>query len=284
MAQVQEGELVFDFSTATHVERLDAQREPLPTGMALVDFVVEEEARVLLEWLLRCVNAVVTGEALFTALRDVDIPTLQEGLNQAEKSVDTLINLIASRLGLDHDRVLGSRYSFPIMARYLTQRGGYVPNPRERDKLLYWYIHTFLWGRYTGSTESALNQDLNLMDEMDGALDRLINQLRQNRGDLRIQANDFVGWSRGARFYPLLYMLTRVCHSRDWDTGVELSKHMLGHLSSLALHHIFPKSVLYDYGYSQSEVNALANFTFLTQDAYPEPAISFPSALVWWMG
>ena len=48
MAHIQEGELAFDFSAATYVERLDAQGKPLPRGMALVDFVVEEDTRVLL--------------------------------------------------------------------------------------------------------------------------------------------------------------------------------------------------------------------------------------------
>lgn len=78
--------------------------------------------------------------------------------------------------------------------------------------------------------------------------------------------NDFLGWSRGARFYPLLYMLTRVCHAKDWGTGIELLNHLLGKLSSLQLHHIFPKALLYKHRYSVSEVNAIANFTFLTQE------------------
>ena len=41
-----------------------------------------------------------------------------------EDAVDYLLNLISSRLGLDHERVLGGRYSFPLLARYLDQRGG----------------------------------------------------------------------------------------------------------------------------------------------------------------
>lgn len=219
-----------------------------------------------LEWLLRCVNAIVTGEALFSALANVSPAQVHQGLEQSEKSVDTLLNLISARLGLDHDRVLGSRYSFPLLAHYLVRRGGSLSDFREQDKLLYWYVHTFLWGRYAGSTETILNQDLALIENLDGGLDRLIEQLRQSRGDLRIQANDFLGWSRGARFYPLLYMLTRVHHARDWESGVELSNHLLGKLSSLQMHHIFPKALLYKHGYTMSEVNALANFTFLTQE------------------
>ena len=219
-----------------------------------------------LEWLLRCVNVLITGEAFFSALKDVESATFKDGLGEAETAVDKLLNLISSRLGLDHDRVLGSRYSFPVLARYLNQRGGHLTDYRERDKLLYWYIHTFLWGRYAGSTESMLNQDLSLIEELDGALDRLIAQLRQTRGDLRVRPQDFLGYSQGARFYPLLYMLTRVSQSEDFDTGVPLSQHLLGKLSGLQIHHLFPKAQLYKHGYSRAEVNALANFTFLTQE------------------
>lgn len=219
-----------------------------------------------LEWLLRCVNSLVTGEALFSALANRRTAEVHEGLIQAENYIGYLLDLISSRLGLDHDRVLGSRYTFPLMVRYLSERGGSLHDHRERDQLLYWYIHTFLWGRYAGSTESVLNQDLEAIERIDGGLERLIAGLRRDRGDLRLNANDFLGWSTGTRFYPMTYMLTRVQHAKDWETGVELSNHMLGRMSRLEVHHIFPKSLLYDAGYAKSDVNQIANFTFLTQE------------------
>lgn len=219
-----------------------------------------------LDWLLRIINTTVTGEALFTALKDIDTATFKEGLHKAEKLVDTLLNRISGRLGLDHDRVLGSRASFPLLARYIAQKDGSLDDYKERDKLLYWYIHTFLWGRYAGSTESTLARDLNLIQDGNGALDRLISELRQHRGDLRLNSNDFSGWSKGARFYPLLYMLTRVHRARDWDSGIELADHLLGKLNNLQIHHIFPKKLLRKHKYPRPQINAIANFTFITQD------------------
>ena len=221
-----------------------------------------------LELQLRSVTTTLTGEAQFTALDSVDSGVIRNGLSTAAKHINTLLNLIGSRLGLDHDRVLGGRYALSLMARYLEQRNGVIEDPTERDKLLYWYVHSFLWGRYAGSTESVLDQDLGLIEDIQGGLDRLIGQLRQNRGDLQIHPDDFLGWSRGARFYPLLYMLTRVWQARDWETGIELKSHLLGNMSRLELHHIFPKAILYDTDppYERSDVNALANFTFLTKD------------------
>lgn len=219
-----------------------------------------------LEWYLRCITAITTGEAFFSSLAKIDTATFQEGVGKAEKRVDRLLNTISGRLGLDHGDVLGSPYSFPLMCRYLDQRGGNLSSSKERDRLMYWYVHTFLWGRYAGSTESVLSQDLRHIDEKDGALDRLIDQLRQNRGDLRIQPNDFRTWSRGSRFYPLLYMMTRVYGAKDLESGLELRMHLLGNLMRLELHHIFPKAKLYRHGYSRPEVNALGNFMFLTQE------------------
>ena len=54
--------------------------------------------------------------------------------------------------------------------------------------------------------------------------------------------------------------------ARDFGSGLPLHSHLLGHLASLQIHHIFPKAVLYAAGYGRSQVNAVANFCFLTQD------------------
>ncbi|WP_343410153.1 hypothetical protein [Candidatus Amarolinea dominans] len=97
------------------------------------------------------------------------------------------------------------------------------------------------------------------------ALDRLIDQLRTWRSDLEVRPDNFANWSVGARFYPMLYMLTRVGEARDWDTGLPLKANLLGKTSRLEIHHIFPKSQLYARGHDRPKVNSLANYCFLTQ-------------------
>ncbi|MCZ2804836.1 DUF262 domain-containing protein [Modestobacter sp. VKM Ac-2983] len=218
-----------------------------------------------LEWLLRNVNAEVTGEALFSALADVETTNVKAGLTQTIKRISHLLDIVAGRLGLDHDRVLFGRYAFPVMTRYLHHHNGKMPSAAERDKLLYWYIHAGMWGRFAGSTETVLNQDLAAVDG--GGIDALIDNMRQMRGgDLTVRPADFSGYSLGARFYPVLYLLTRTLGAQDFGSGVPLSAHMLGHLTGLQVHHIFPKAKLYAAGYKQGDVNAVANFCFLTQN------------------
>lgn len=239
-----------------------------------------------LDWLLRNINAVTTGKSLFSAMKDIDSATFKSGLESTEMVVDRILNLIASRLGLDHDRVLGSRYSVPLMSRFLQQRGGKLQTQAERDQLLYWYIHTMLWGRYSASTESVLATDLEAITAANAsgpgdALKRIIENLRRERSNLKLNESDFAGSSKGNRFYPLLYMMTRVCHAKDWGGGDELSNHLLGHMQRLEIHHVFPKALLYKHGFAKRQVNAIANFTFLTKETNLEisdadPAVYLP--------
>ena len=219
-----------------------------------------------LDWLLRSVNTVLTGEAKFQFLHDMSAEEIQEALKRATRHIDTCLNLIGGRLGLDHDQVLFGRFAVPVMVRYLDRRNNGPLNEKERDKLLFWFVQAGMWGRFSGSTESFLDQDLAVLEGDDGGLDKLLEQLRLWHGGLRVEPGHFTGWSLGARFYPVLYLLTRLGEARDWGTGLPLKASLLGKRNRLEVHHIFPKAPLYQRQYARSEVNALANFCFLTKD------------------
>jgi len=218
-----------------------------------------------LDWLLRSVNTTLTGEAKFQFLHEKSALEIQEGLKRATKHVDTSLNLISGRLGLDHDQVFFGRFGVPVMVRYLDQRNGPM-DAKERDKLLFWFVQAAMWGRFSGSTESFIDQDLAALEGADGGLDKLLEQLRLWHGGLRAEPGHFTGWSLGARFYPVLYLMTRMGASRDWGTGLPLKASLLGKMSKLEMHHIFPKAQLYKRKFKRPEVNALANFCFLTKD------------------
>lgn len=218
-----------------------------------------------LDWLLRSVNTVLTGEAKFQYLHNKTVEEIRNALNRASKHIDTCLNLIGGRLGLDHDQVLFGRYAVPVMVHYIDKFNGTL-DVRDRDRLLFWFVQAGMWGRYSGSTESYIDKDLAAFEEEGDKLNRLIDQLRLWHGGLRVEPGHFTGWSLGARFYPVLYMLTRMGNARDWGTGLPLKANLLGKMNRLEVHHIFPKAQLYKLGHQRAEVNAVGNFCFLTKD------------------
>jgi len=228
-----------------------------------------------LDWLLRSVNTVLTGEAKFSFLHNKTAEEIRDGLKRAVDHIDTCLNLISGRLGLDHDQVFFGRFAIPVMVRYLDQRGGAL-DARERDKLLFWFAQSGMWGRFSGSTETYIDQDLAALDGPEGGLDKMLEQLRLWHGGLQVEPGHFTGWSLGARFYPVLYMLTRMGEAKDWGTGLPLKSNLLGKLSRLEVHHIFPKAQLYKRNYKRPEVNALANFCFQTKQTNLEISDRLP--------
>ena len=143
-----------------------------------------------LDWLLRSVNTILTGEAKFSFLHDKGALDIQDGLNRANKKIDASLNLIAGRLGFDHDQVFFGRFGVPVMVRYMDQ----IKRPldaKERDKLLFWFAQAGMWGRFSGSTESFIDQDLAALEGEKGGLDALIEQLRLWHGGLRVEAGPF---------------------------------------------------------------------------------------------
>jgi hypothetical protein len=88
---------------------------------------------------------------------------VQDALKRASKHIETCLNVIGGRLGHDHDRVFFGRFGVPMMVRYLDERNRKL-NETERDKLLFWFVESGMWGRFSGSTETVMDQDLEALE------------------------------------------------------------------------------------------------------------------------
>ena len=80
--------------------------------------------------------------------------------------------------------------------------------------------------------------------------------MRRWRSSLEVRPEDFDASSRGSRFYPLLYLLTRTAPARDFFTGLTLRESVKSHDATLYLHHIFPKADLKAAGVGSGAINA----------------------------
>ena len=219
------------------------------------------------DWLLRNVNAILTGKASFVHLDNETPTSIQDGLARAERSINYALNLINDRLGLDDSSVLFAHNVLPVMSRYIDQRDGRIESTVEQNRLLYWYFSSGMWGRFSEAIETVINQDLDAISNIDDGVDRLIEQLWRSHQTLRIRPEDFEESTAGARFYRVLYALTRTSEARDLGSGIVLKRGLLGNENALERHHIFPRAQLKRTEYNQrAHIHALANFCWLTRE------------------
>lgn len=217
--------------------------------------------RFSLDWLLRVVNAVATGRAQFDHLGKVGAEEFRSALEKSIEYTDTFLEAVRGRLGLDHDRVLKSRSSIAVAVRLLKENGGAFDDRAHQDKVLYWYMQSALWARYTATTETTLQRDYETAAR--SGVDGLINALKRARsGSLRIKPHDFEG-TQGGRFYPLLYLLVRASNARDLATGRALTAEALGEEPQLRRFTLFSTQLLRG---TDGKADSIANFCFLTSE------------------
>ena len=245
-----------------------------------------------LDWLLRCMNAIVNGNAEFERLapETEGVERIQDALRQTERAVDYLLESMRTHLYMDADRVYNSKASFPVMVKYLVDNGGRLTDQTDLARLMHWYISIAIWGRFSGPVETTINQDLAALRAAD-PIDALLRNLRQSQGEREVSHENFdLNYTR-ARFYPLLYIMSRIRDARDWGTGNRLRHNSLGDHTNLEMHHIFPRAYLRRHGISANDTNNLGNIAFQTRETnrtlsdrppaeyMPEVADNWPDAL-----
>ncbi len=130
-------------------------------------------------------------------------------------------------------------------------------------RILHWYVTVAIWGRFSGATETVINQDLGALEE-DNPIEALRLNLRQSQGERSVTHENFDLNYNKSRFYSLLYIMSRVHDARDWGTGNQLRHHSLGSHTNLEMHHIFPRAYLSRNGVSANDANNIGNIAFQT--------------------
>jgi hypothetical protein len=182
----------------------------------------------------------------------------QEVLNawkRTERATEQAINLIRSELGLVNMDILWSgSLLVPIIALCATT------TPRQRDSrgLVAWLAIAALLHRYSGSSETRLDEDLKACREVD-PIGALLKNLRQRRPALVAHPADFSGALADKSGLLALYIACMHRGILDFYTG---SKVLLQ--NDVDRHHILARGQFPEH--SRASADNVANIAFIVGD------------------
>ena len=192
---------------------------------------------------------------------------------EIKKILSYLINILRDKAFIDSSESFSSLYVFYVMSYYLKKNGGQFKSEEEANKAIYWMFTALLWGRFSGSSESYLEKDMNAIKEHN-SIDALIEEMHLFRGtNLYLRPEDITMQGVRSRIYNLFYCSVRAQNARDWTNPVlSLYSKSIGYNNKLQRHHIFPKAFLYKKYNSGNSiqkalVNEIANIAFITQQS-----------------
>ncbi len=218
-------------------------------------------------FLMRCFVAIGTGQSRFKHLTNLwrkNLNELQEIWRKTKEGIDYTINFLKNNAGIESSEWIPSINALVPIVVYLSERQSLTE--KEERILLFWFFVSTIFGRFTGSPETKLDQDLKALKSEEPLLS-LITNLRREMASFEVTPEMLIGKYQRNPHLPLIFVICRNNKAKDWFTGTVLSSTNVGPSHRLELHHIFPKSLLKNNNYKPQDIDALANIAFLSQRA-----------------
>jgi hypothetical protein len=243
----------------------------------LIDAALDDYAEVGYEleprFLIRALIAIGTGQSRYRYLTEFwrkPAGEIEEIWRRTRKAVDSAVNFVRHNARFESSDWLPSLNALIPLAAYFARHTAIAPNVEEG--LLRWFYLASLRGRYSGSGETALDEDLKAAAGTEPVAALMKNALPVAGGE-KVSADEFddAGWRNP--LFPMTYAVARKGGAKDWFTGVGLAKDVVGAEHDIEVHHIFPKALLKKLGaVNRKDRDEIANLAFLA--ARPNKRIS----------
>ena len=228
-------------------------------------------------FLTRCLNILTTERGKYTSeISNVTKEEFEDAWKILNKILPHLINILRENAYIDSSDDYSSVYVLYVLIYYLSRKDLKFESTDQANKAIYWLFMALLWGRFSGSSESYLEKDMNILKETD-SLNELINEMYLYKGtNLYLRADDLAMQGVRSRVFNIFYTSVRAQGAKDWtNPALSLYSKSVGYNNRLQRHHIFPKAFLYEkYNGNNSihkaMINEIANIAFITQQSNME--------------
>ena len=230
-----------------------------------------------LNFLVRCMVGVATGSIMLEgSFIRTPAAALQTAWLAMQPAFEHLIGV------LRHEAFIGGLGDLPTVnvlvpaTIFLARQGGRFPTDTVKRRFIRWIYLAGLWGRYSGASETKLQQDVSMVSGRDlDPTHELEAAILKERGRVTLEASDLERARIDSAVAHLSRVVARAHDARDWFTGIRLYDKMVGKSQGEERHYIFSRKVLKAAGIDDRERNnAVANRAILGQPAPKEHRVS----------
>jgi hypothetical protein len=220
--------------------------------------------------LVRALSIILSGRTRLSDLFRGERQTLSEdeiktAWGRVKSGIRAAINFLRNNCRIDRLDLLPTQYVLITLMAYFDKFK--ATDPMELRELQRWVYLALIWTRYSGTTETNVDQDVSALNANEP-----VSQLIQNLEDVigrgrTVVERDLRGQLKNKKSPSMLlmYVLARYADAEDWFDGIQISAS-----DGLEVHHIFPKDVLrerYDLKADRALTDQIANLAFLSKKA-----------------
>ena len=210
---------------------------------------------------LKTLVSFATGQSRFRHIGRASTDDLKTGWARAVQGIEFATNFLRSNMDIDSPILLSSHFIVVALAAY-GDHHDYNIAPSEGQKLRTWALAASAKGRFSGASETFLDQDIQAI-RAGRAADGLLQLLRAQFGRLEIEPIELQGASARSPLYRSMFLAFRDAKAKDWDDGVVISVNHSGAKHRIESHHVFPQDLL-EGKRPKSEIDDVSNLAFVS--------------------
>lgn len=254
------------------------------------DQCVEQSFYLDENFLVRCLVCIATDQCKFDNISRIPLDSLKDSWVLTKKGVSNTINFLKNNAFVDCTAALPSQILLVPLV-YYSCRNDLCRNAQTEAGFLNWFYNAAIWGRYSSSMETRLNQDLTAFSGQRPYLAMIDNVWDLVGKERRVEAEDIRGKGTNSPHFFMMYVLARKNRARDLETGAVISYANFGNNDRIEHDHIFPKSKLDGFlqdklasGERRKTINEMSNIAFMTKKGNiikrnDDPETYFPKVL-----
>ena len=224
------------------------------------------------DFLVRCLAAVATGSVLLEgSFVRTPAADLQPAWIEMQLAFRYLVGVLRHEAFIDGLDDLPTHNVLVPATVYLARHDRQFPTDAVKQRFIRWLYLAGLWARYSGATETKLQQDVAMVTGRDvDPTHELEEAILRERGRIVLEAADLADARINSAVGRLSHVLARANEARDWFTGARLYDRSAGRRNGSFRHHVFSRKVLQEAGFDGSAdrtlINELANRAALAEE------------------
>ncbi|MFA5228103.1 MAG: DUF262 domain-containing protein [Bacteroidales bacterium] len=255
---------------------------------SFVDECISKNFYVDENFLVRCMVCISTNQPKFDNVSRLTPSGLQNAWKLTKKGVQNSREFLNNNAFTDSTALLPS-YFLMIPLIHYSSRHDLCSTPETEKGFLYWLYNAAIWGRYSGSSETKLGEDLACLNSSEPWISLIDNVWKMVGKDRQVTPEDIVGKGVNSPIFYMMYVIARKQQARDLETGAIVNYANFGKNNSVEFDHVFPRSKLDSFykdknvGGSERKrlINQIANMAFMTKKgniikSNDDPSIYFP--------
>ncbi|MEU6488475.1 DUF262 domain-containing protein [Streptomyces sp. NPDC046887] len=200
-------------------------------------------------------------------LTSASAESVGEGWAKVQRGLSKVVPLLQEELLIPTTSLIPSLAALhPLVVYYGRQPVGAPASEAVDRGLLYWFMAATARNRYGGATDTALTQDIKVLDSED-PVGGLLSNLGIRESGMSVQAADLAGRSHQSPYLMFSYLAAAHAGALDWWDGEPVSASVDGSgRPQYSLVH--PAATLRRHRgkYTSAEINELANLVFVSQE------------------